>query len=335
MPSLRTGPGRSVCSWEANMCVEAHWCRRDGLSLPLTALLGLSISVYSILWERRERSDKSISHFFFSLVLWPCRSKKELSRWRVVSGRTYISTLGGSYVDRIVLNGNYDPNRNDYDIALMRLSSPISVGGQRVLSQKHTNRNHFFSLISLLFIMPCRRPFRGCFTTASASSAEWPFFFPFGTQAHLKWIKQTKLEAFWVFFCQVLELCIFGTNLLLFSAMNSDMSASLTFALLWRVCRRASFWQRMRHTQSKQWAKGGKKSEYSVTVFQRAASQFVCLQKPLTFLPNPLWLWQAGDTWRKTVRNPASTCNCCWIATTIKHMFGEATSLTLRMHPCY
>ncbi|KAK5929363.1 hypothetical protein CgunFtcFv8_010598 [Champsocephalus gunnari] len=58
-------------------------------------------------------------------------SKKELSRWRVVSGRTYIGTLGGSYVDRIILNANYDPARNDYDIAMMRLSSPISVGVSR------------------------------------------------------------------------------------------------------------------------------------------------------------------------------------------------------------
>lgn len=46
-----------------------------------------------------------------------------------MSGRTYIGTLGGSYVDRIILNANYDPARNDYDIAMMRLSSPISVGG--------------------------------------------------------------------------------------------------------------------------------------------------------------------------------------------------------------
>ena len=41
-----------------------------------------------------------------------------------------MGTLGGSYVDRVVLNGNYDPAGNDYDIALMRLSSPISVGGE-------------------------------------------------------------------------------------------------------------------------------------------------------------------------------------------------------------
>uniref|UniRef100_A0A3Q3GLR6 Transmembrane serine protease 4a n=1 Tax=Labrus bergylta TaxID=56723 RepID=A0A3Q3GLR6_9LABR len=55
-------------------------------------------------------------------------SKKELSGWKVVSGRTHLGTLGGSTVDRIVLNGDYDTARNDYDIAMMRLSSPISMG---------------------------------------------------------------------------------------------------------------------------------------------------------------------------------------------------------------
>ncbi|XP_062275555.1 transmembrane protease serine 4a isoform X1 [Scomber scombrus] len=55
-------------------------------------------------------------------------SKKELTRWRVVSGRTYMASLGGSYVDKVIVNGDYDPGRNDYDIALMRLSSPIKVG---------------------------------------------------------------------------------------------------------------------------------------------------------------------------------------------------------------
>ncbi|XP_029923578.1 transmembrane protease serine 4a [Myripristis murdjan] len=58
-------------------------------------------------------------------------SKKELSRWRVVSGRTYMGTLGGSYVDRILLNADYNAARNDYDIAMIRLSSPITVGASR------------------------------------------------------------------------------------------------------------------------------------------------------------------------------------------------------------
>lgn len=41
-----------------------------------------------------------------------------------------MGTLGGSQVDRIITNGDYDPESNDYDIALMRLSSPITVGGK-------------------------------------------------------------------------------------------------------------------------------------------------------------------------------------------------------------
>ncbi|XP_075997793.1 transmembrane protease serine 4a isoform X2 [Genypterus blacodes] len=55
-------------------------------------------------------------------------TKKELTRWRVVSGRTYMGSLGGSYVDRIIINSDYDASRNDYDIAMMRLSSSLSLG---------------------------------------------------------------------------------------------------------------------------------------------------------------------------------------------------------------
>ncbi|KAM9853561.1 transmembrane protease serine 4a isoform 2-T2 [Aulostomus maculatus] len=58
-------------------------------------------------------------------------SKKELSRWKVVLGHTFMGTLGGMSVDRIIMNGDYDPARNDYDIAMMRLASSIRVGGNR------------------------------------------------------------------------------------------------------------------------------------------------------------------------------------------------------------
>ncbi|XP_030632985.1 transmembrane protease serine 4a isoform X2 [Chanos chanos] len=54
--------------------------------------------------------------------------KREVNRWRVVSGRSYLGTMGGSTVDKILLNKDYNPARNDYDIAMMRLSSPISIG---------------------------------------------------------------------------------------------------------------------------------------------------------------------------------------------------------------
>lgn len=46
----------------------------------------------------------------------------------MVSGRTYMGTLGGSYVDRIILNGDYNAASNDYDLAMMRLTEPITVG---------------------------------------------------------------------------------------------------------------------------------------------------------------------------------------------------------------
>lgn len=61
--------------------------------------------------------------------LGPCSSRKALRNWRVVSGQTYMATLGGSYVDKIIVNGDYNPALNDYDIALIRLRSPITVGG--------------------------------------------------------------------------------------------------------------------------------------------------------------------------------------------------------------
>ncbi|XP_029028029.1 transmembrane protease serine 4a isoform X2 [Betta splendens] len=57
--------------------------------------------------------------------------RKELKSWRVVSGQTYMASLGGSYVDKIIVNGQYDPVLSDYDIAMLRLSSPITVGDSR------------------------------------------------------------------------------------------------------------------------------------------------------------------------------------------------------------
>lgn len=125
MPLLKTGPGRLACSKEDIMYVEAHWCRRAGSWLLPTALLG-----QSCFHACHFQLISSNSYSCFLLALFGhCRSKKELGRWRVVSGRTHMGTLGGSYVDRIIVNGDYNPVQNDYDIALMRLSSPISVGG--------------------------------------------------------------------------------------------------------------------------------------------------------------------------------------------------------------
>ncbi|XP_062872719.1 transmembrane protease serine 4a [Trichomycterus rosablanca] len=54
--------------------------------------------------------------------------RAQVSRWRVVAGKTYYSSLGGSSVDKIIVNGDYKESRNDYDLAMMRLSKPFTVG---------------------------------------------------------------------------------------------------------------------------------------------------------------------------------------------------------------
>ncbi|KAJ8280216.1 hypothetical protein GJAV_G00051940 [Gymnothorax javanicus] len=58
-------------------------------------------------------------------------SKKELSRWQVRTGQTYTGSSGGSSVDKVILHGDYNARTNDYDIAMMRLSNPITVGETR------------------------------------------------------------------------------------------------------------------------------------------------------------------------------------------------------------
>ncbi|XP_051534645.1 transmembrane protease serine 4-like [Myxocyprinus asiaticus] len=57
--------------------------------------------------------------------------KKDLSRWKVVSANTYLGSSGASSVDKIIINGDYNSAKNDYDIAMIRLQSPITVGESR------------------------------------------------------------------------------------------------------------------------------------------------------------------------------------------------------------
>ncbi|XP_067221139.1 transmembrane protease serine 4a isoform X1 [Chanodichthys erythropterus] len=57
--------------------------------------------------------------------------KKALIRWTVVTGNTYLGSSGASSVDKVIVNKDYKPSQNDYDIAMIRLKSPITVGESR------------------------------------------------------------------------------------------------------------------------------------------------------------------------------------------------------------
>ncbi|XP_051966506.1 transmembrane protease serine 4-like [Xyrauchen texanus] len=56
--------------------------------------------------------------------------QKDLSIWKVVSANTYLGSSGAYSVDKIIINGDYN-SKNDYDIAMIRLQSPITVGESR------------------------------------------------------------------------------------------------------------------------------------------------------------------------------------------------------------
>ncbi|TSX85945.1 Transmembrane protease serine 4 [Bagarius yarrelli] len=53
--------------------------------------------------------------------------RAEVSRWRVVAGSTYMTTLRGSAVNQIIIHGDYNSAHNDYDMAMMRVTKPLSL----------------------------------------------------------------------------------------------------------------------------------------------------------------------------------------------------------------
>ncbi|KAG9331754.1 hypothetical protein JZ751_017247 [Albula glossodonta] len=58
--------------------------------------------------------------------------QKELSSWQVVSGHTHLSVSEGMSIERIILNGLFNPTRIDYDIAMVQLSQPITAGASQL-----------------------------------------------------------------------------------------------------------------------------------------------------------------------------------------------------------
>ncbi|KAK1785925.1 hypothetical protein P4O66_017675, partial [Electrophorus voltai] len=64
---------------------------------------------------------------------------REVSRWWVLAGRTYMGSLGGYSVDKIIVNGDYNAEVSDYDLAMMRLSKPATLGGQPASTLQKAN----------------------------------------------------------------------------------------------------------------------------------------------------------------------------------------------------
>ena len=54
---------------------------------------------------------------------------KAVDHWRVVLGKTIMGSSGGISVEKIIIHRSYKHTLNDYDIALMQLSKPVTTGG--------------------------------------------------------------------------------------------------------------------------------------------------------------------------------------------------------------
>ncbi|XP_076832846.1 transmembrane protease serine 4a isoform X2 [Brachyhypopomus gauderio] len=53
---------------------------------------------------------------------------KAVSRWSVMPGKTHMSSLGSYSVDKIIVNEAYNSELSDYDLAMIRLSNPVTIG---------------------------------------------------------------------------------------------------------------------------------------------------------------------------------------------------------------
>ncbi len=74
-----------------------------------------------------------INNFFFLLLLFflDHSSMKNSGNWRVYAGTISQSALQIPYlVKKIIVNENYNSNSNNYDVALLKLSSPVTFSSE-------------------------------------------------------------------------------------------------------------------------------------------------------------------------------------------------------------
>lgn len=62
-----------------------------------------------------------------------CRTREKiLDGWKVYAGTSDLHHLPeAASISQIIINGNYTDEQDDYDIALMRLSKPLTLSGER------------------------------------------------------------------------------------------------------------------------------------------------------------------------------------------------------------
>lgn len=70
---------------------------------------------------------------------------KDLNLWQVVLGRTHLMSTGGISVAAIIINKDYNGFTHDYDIAMLKLTRPVTTGGTGHLSSSYSTVQVLYS----------------------------------------------------------------------------------------------------------------------------------------------------------------------------------------------
>lgn len=118
---------------EAGDCFGAlGWDRRLPLEVISSILLPVSCSLLPVSCGSLGVAGAATGLHQTTVSCGSCRTREKiLEGWKVYAGTSNLLQLpAAASISQIIINGNYTDEEDDYDIALMRLSKPLTLSGE-------------------------------------------------------------------------------------------------------------------------------------------------------------------------------------------------------------